>query len=174
EPTADVWPHLAVAIPVEQLPEERSVAGRVDDRRRAVRDAHDRDRLEDRLVERDRRHLTAGEPDDEVAAVPRHAPQQVAHVGPADRVEQSIDTTAVGELLHDRSERVDLTVVDDVISAELSAELDLLGSPRDGDDRRAERLRDLDRGGPAPAGRARDEHGLTALHVAALHQRVTG
>src|SRR5687768_14996288 len=73
EPMTDVGNDHPRAIPIEQLAKVVLVCDRIDDRRRAVRDAYDRDRFQNRLIRLDDRYVAAGEAHDEEPPVPRHS-----------------------------------------------------------------------------------------------------
>ena len=125
------WPTcgvtLPVAVPVEQAGEQLLIRRRIEDRRRTVGHADERDRTQDRLVQRDPRDAAAGEPDDQIAPVPREAAHEITHVvgtvGHADVVERHVDSTPTGQLAHTGRQRPfvapELVVVDDVVGAEL-------------------------------------------------------
>jgi hypothetical protein len=71
--------------------------------------------------------LDAGrEPDEEVPAVERHAPERLGRHLAADRVERDVDAASVGGFEHGVGE-IGLSVVDGEVGAKGSAQLDFLG-----------------------------------------------
>src|SRR6266446_5717650 len=92
-------------------------------------------------------------------------------VGAADRVEDDVDSAPFGESF-DALAQIFGGIVDGRVGAVLAAHRELLVARCAGDDARAERLADLDRGQADAAGRAEHEQRFAGLQGAAVAQRM--
>ena len=137
----------------------------IETRRRAVRHTDDGDRLQQDQIEPDARDVAGGEPDHEIAPVPREAAQVLAEVGTADGIEDHIDAASARELL-DALRQAFLAIVDDGVGATLLGDRELLRATGGGDHVRAHRLRHLDRRRAGSSGGSEHEHALPRLQLA--------
>ena len=138
-----------------------------------VRDADERHRLQEDEIEPHRGDLARGEPDHQVAAVPREAAQVFTEVTATHRVEHNVDAGASGELLDTRRQPL-LVIVDRCVGAALLDDRQLVGATRRADHVRAHRLRNLDRRRPGSARAPEHEDALPRFELAAARQPVNG
>src|SRR5262249_14985995 len=169
----DVWFQLALSVPEAQLLDRFAKALWLAPRELAPEHADDRAAFQQREIERDPRNVAGREADDEQATTPGERSQRRLRIRAAYRIVHDVDAAAAGQR-GDLFAQIAGAVIDRFVGAVRAADRELLVARRGGDDARAERLADLDRGDADAAGGAEDQQRLAGDQLAAIAQRVIG
>src|SRR6267378_4793015 len=143
---------LPLAEPEAELSHAAGKGLRLAAREIAPEHAHHRSALEEREVQRQLGDLAGGEADHEQPSAPGDGAERRLAVGAADRVVDDVNPLSPGQAF-DALAKIFGGVVDGRVGAVLAAHRELLVARGAGDDARAERLADLDRGKADSAGR---------------------
>ena len=139
----------------------------------ADEDADDRIVLEQRQIHGERRNFAAGEADRKQPAVPAHKPRQGREQRAADIVDADVEAFAPCKGLHTFT-HVLARMVDDLGGAMRADHGRLRSTAHDGNDPRADQMRDLDTGEANAAGGPRHQHRLAGLQPRPLNQCIPG